>query len=226
MSVIVLFLYEIASRRKEILETSCSYLIHDLSEKKVLVTSPDEQLERKAERGPSHAKSQPPRALSILGGTVFEWFSWEHPMWSFLEGLRCTGFIQFPFHWWNNCINFPTSWFKLHKKGEKKRLLFFVRLIFMSVLRFVFESVGGAFYKLPQQCFGPRGVSNLFFKKMKNNCMPFWCLSGCQAFVSKHSSKWTSLCRYVWARMWMYARGVWENKLCWVDLLRQVPARN
>lgn len=182
MSVIVLFLYEIASRRKEILETSCSYLIHDLSEKKVLVSSPDEHLEWKAEHGPGDAKSQPPRALSILGGTVFEWFPWGYPMWSFLEGLWCTGFIHFPFHWWNNFFNFPTSWFKLHNKGEKKRLLFFAPLIFMSMLRFGFESVGGAFYKLPQQCFVPRGVSNLFFKKWKIT----WCPSGV-CLAARHS---------------------------------------
>lgn len=35
----------------------------------------------------------------------------------------------------------------------------------MSMLRFEFESLGGAFYKQPQQSFVPKGVSNLFFKK-------------------------------------------------------------
>jgi len=36
----VLFLWETTSRRKEILENICNYLLHDLSGKKILVSSP------------------------------------------------------------------------------------------------------------------------------------------------------------------------------------------
>lgn len=78
MSVLLLFLCEIASGTKEILETSCSYLIHDRSEKKVSVSNPDEHLQWKAKHGPGYAKSWPTRALSALDSTTFEWFSWEH----------------------------------------------------------------------------------------------------------------------------------------------------
>lgn len=59
-------------------------------------------------------------------------------------------------------LTFPQAF---SSQGGKKKLLFFAPLIFMSMLRCGFESMGGAFYKQPQQHFVPRCVGNLFFKK-------------------------------------------------------------
>lgn len=86
----------------------------------------------------------------------------------FIEGLCCPGLIHFSIHRWNISINFPTSWFRLHKRGKKKR--------------FRFESMGGAFYKQLHQWFVPKDVNNLFFKKWKTT----GCISGVP-LTAKHS---------------------------------------
>lgn len=48
-------------------------------------------------------------------------------------------------------VTFPQADSDCIKRGKKKR--------------FRFESMGGAFYEQLHQCFVPRGVNNLFFKK-------------------------------------------------------------